>query len=82
MVGAFVNALERAVSHIERAPATGSPRYANALDLPGLRFWGLRKFPYSLFYLEHEDYLLVARLVHMSRDIPTSLQTLGTDGHP
>lgn len=73
MAGAFVNALEGAVTHIERAPGTGSLRYAHELDMPGLRFWGLRKFPYSVFYLEFEHHLLVTRLVHMSREIPASL---------
>lgn len=69
----FLNALEKAVIHIERAPGTGSLRYAHELDLPGLRFWVVAKFPYSLFYLEREDYLLVMRLVHHSRDIPATL---------
>ena len=74
MVGVFVDALEIAVAHVQRAPGTGSPRYAHELDIPGLRFWSLRKFPYSLFYLEHENHLLFIRLVHMSRDIPAWLQ--------
>ena len=74
MAGNFLDALEKAVAHIERAPGTGSPRYAHALDIPGLRFRLVGKFPFALFYLEHEDCLLVIRLVHMSRDIPVSLQ--------
>ena len=73
-VDAFVNALERAVLHIQRAPGTGSPRYAIELDMPGLRFWLLSKFPYGLFYLEQDVQLLVIRLIHMVRDIPASLQ--------
>ena len=74
MAGNFLDALEKAVAHIRRAPGAGSPRYAHALDVPGLRFWLPGKFPYALFYLEHADCLLVIRLVHMSRDIPVSLQ--------
>jgi toxin ParE1/3/4 len=35
----FVDALEQAYGHISRHPATGSPRYAHELNLPGLRFW-------------------------------------------
>lgn len=73
-VDAFVNSLERAVAHIQRAPGTGSPRYAFELDIPGLRFWLLNKFPYGLFYFEQDDQLLVTRLVHMARDIPASLR--------
>ena len=74
LAGNFLDALEKAVAHIRRAPGAGSPRYAHALDVPGLRFWLPGKFPYALFYLEHADCLLVIRLVHMSRDIPVSLQ--------
>lgn len=74
MVSHFIDALEKATQHIQRAPGTGSPRYAVELNLPGLQFWALNKFPFSLFYTEHKDHLWVIRLVHMSRDIPASLQ--------
>ena len=33
----FVDALEQAYTHIARHPATGSPRYAHELNLPGQR---------------------------------------------
>jgi toxin ParE1/3/4 len=33
----FVDALERAYAHIGRQPASGSPRYAHELNIPGLR---------------------------------------------
>ena len=74
MAGPFVNALEKAVSRIERNPGVGSPRYAHALDIPHLRFWPLTKFPYAVFYIGHETHLDVIRMVHMSRDIPVTLQ--------
>ena len=74
MVAAFVDALEKAVAHIQRSPGTGSPRYALELAIPGLRHWTLTKFPFSLFYIEQEEHLWVIRLVHMSRDIPASVQ--------
>ena len=70
----FINELERATRHIESNPATGSPRYAHELNIPQLRFWPLKRFPYALFYIEHTDHLDVIRCVHMSRDIPASLQ--------
>lgn len=73
MASRFLDSLERAVTHIQRSPGTGSQRYAVELDMPGLRFWSLNKFPFALFYLELDDHLLVLRLVHMSRDIPASL---------
>lgn len=74
MVEHFIDALEKATAHIQRSPGTGSPRYAVELNIPGLQFWTLNKFPFSLFYMEQEDHLWVVRLVHMSRDIPPSLQ--------
>ena len=74
MANAFLDALEKAVAHIQRAPGSGSPRYAQELGLSGLRFWVLNKFPFSLFYVEQAEHLWVIRLVHMSRDIPASLQ--------
>ena len=72
--GSFINELEHAARHIETHPSSGSPRYAHELNIPQLRFLPLRRFPYALFYIEHSDHLDVIRCVHMSRDIPTSLQ--------
>ncbi len=74
VAAAFIDELERATRHIESHPATGSPRYAHELNIPQLRFWPLRRFPFALFYIEHADHLDVIRCVHMSRDIPASLR--------
>jgi toxin ParE1/3/4 len=70
----FIDELERAVRHIERHPSSGSPRYAHELDIPQLRYWPLRRFPFALFYIEHADHLDVIRCVHMTRDIPVTLR--------
>jgi toxin ParE1/3/4 len=70
----FVGELERAVRHIERHPSSGSPRYAHELDIPQLRHWPLRRFPFALFYVEDVDRLVIMRCVHMTRDIPASLR--------
>jgi toxin ParE1/3/4 len=45
----FIDALEQAYAHIGRYPATGSPRYAQELNLPGLRCWPLKRYPPSCF---------------------------------
>ena len=74
VAAAFIDELERATRHIESHPATGSPRYALALNIPQLRFWPLNRFPYALFYIEHADHLDVIRCVHLHRDIPATLQ--------
>ena len=66
----FIDALERAYTHIGRHPATGSPRYAHELNLPGLRFWPLTRFPHLVFYIEHADHVDVWRVLHGQRDIP------------
>jgi toxin ParE1/3/4 len=71
----FVDELERAYDHIQRHPATGSPRYAHALNLPGLRFWPLRRYPYLVFYIEGREAIEVWRVLHGSRDIPAWLQS-------
>jgi toxin ParE1/3/4 len=68
---AFIDALETAYAHLGRQPASGSPRYAHELNIPGLRFWPLTRFPYLVFYFEHDDHVDVWRVLHGKRDIPT-----------
>lgn len=67
---AFVDALEQAYRHIQRQPGTGSLRYAHELNLPGLRFWACKRYPYLVFYFEGPDQIDVWRVLHGSRDIP------------
>lgn len=71
----FIDALENAYAHIGRHPATGSPRYAHELNLPGLRFWSLTRYPQLVFYIEREDHIDVWRVLHGERDIPAWLGT-------
>ena len=70
----FIDALEQAYEHIALFPATGSPRYAHELELPGLRSWTLRRYPYTVFYLEREDCIDIWRVLHSRRDIPARLR--------
>jgi toxin ParE1/3/4 len=67
---AFVDALEQAFTQIERHPAIASPRYAHELDLPGLRHWPVKRFPYLVFYVELDEHIDVWRVLHAQRDIP------------
>ena len=69
----FVDALERACRHIARHPASGSTRYAHELNLPGLRCWPVRRYPYLVFYVERKDHVDVWRILHGQRDIPAWL---------
>lgn len=70
----FIDALEQAYGHIARHPATGSPRYAPELNLPGLRAWSLTRYPYLVFYVDHLDHIDVWRVLHRQRDIPAWMQ--------
>lgn len=69
----FIDTLEQAYAHIARHPASGSMQYAHELNLPGLRFWPLRRFPYLVFYIEHATHIDVWRVLHEKRDIPNWL---------
>jgi toxin ParE1/3/4 len=70
----FIDALERAYAHIGRHPAVGSPRYAHDLNVPGLRFWALRRYSYLVFYVERSDHVDIWRVLHSQRDIPAWMQ--------
>ena len=70
----FIDALEKAYGHIGRHPATGSPRYAHELNLPGLRTWPMMRCPYLVFYVERPDHIDVWRVLHGQRDIPAWMQ--------
>jgi toxin ParE1/3/4 len=72
----FVDALEQAYGPIGRHPATGSTRYAGELNLPGLRYWPLKRYPYLVFYLERADHVDVWRVLHGKRDIPAWMPEL------
>lgn len=69
----FIDALEDAYTHIGRHPATGSPRYAHELNLPGLRFWPLKRYPQLVFYVERDEHVDVWRVLSAERDVPSWL---------
>ncbi len=75
----FIDELEKAYEHISRQPATGSTRYAYELNLPGLRSWGLKRYPYLVFYSESSAGIDVWRVLHDKRDIPQWLQPETTE---
>lgn len=70
----FIDEVEKAYGHISRHPGSGSTRYAHELDLPGLRFWPLTRFPYLVFYFEQSECIDVWRVLHGQRDIPAWMQ--------
>ena len=70
----FVDALERSYAHLSRHPGTGSPRYAHALDLPGLRTWPVTRFPYLIFYFDLTTEVRVGRVLHQALDLTSLLE--------
>ena len=60
-----------------RTPITGSPRYAHELNLPGLRSWPCKRYPYLVFYVELADSIDVWRVLHTRRDTPRWLHDGG-----
>ena len=66
----FIDALERVYALIGEAPATGSPRWAHELNLPGLRSYRLKGYPWLVFYIELDQHIDVWRILHAKRDIP------------
>lgn len=67
----FIDALGQAYGHIGRYPATGPPRYAHELNLPGLRFRSLKRYPCLIFCVERSDHIDVWQVLHGQRDIPS-----------
>ena len=60
--------------YIGRHPQTGLPCYAHELNLPGLRMWPLKRYPYLVFYVEQDDHIDVWRVLNSHRDIPVWLR--------
>lgn len=69
----WLDMVDAALRHIARHPGTGSPRYAEQLGLPGLRFWLTDVFPYAVFYVERETHTLIIRVLHQHADLPAHL---------
>lgn len=67
----WAQAVTAALGQIARHSASGSQRYVDMLGMPGLRFWGVRRFPYLVFYVERALQVDVWRVLHDHRDIPT-----------
>lgn len=72
----FIDELERAYGHISHYSASGSPRYAHELNLPGIRYWSLKNYPYLIFYFDTSDCIDVWRVLHAERDIPSWMRDL------
>lgn len=72
----FIDVLETAYAHLGRQRSSGSPRYAHELNIPGLRFWPLTRFPCLIFCFERDDHLDVWRVLQGKRDVPAWMSEL------
>jgi len=66
---AFIDALQDTFRQIGEHPAAGSPRHAQELDIPGLRFRTVSKFPYLVFHVEQGAVADVWRILHRARNV-------------
>ena len=66
---AFIDALAACLRRIGGYPAAGSSRHAHELNLPGLRFRTVAKFPYLVFYVDQQAVIDVWRVLHGARDM-------------
>jgi toxin ParE1/3/4 len=71
---AFADDLERAVTHLSKFPLSGSPTLAQVLEIPGLRKWPLRQFPYLIIYIDSEHAVEIWRVLHSHSDVPAWLR--------
>ena len=71
----FVGALETAFGYLGKHPQMGSLRISYELDIPDLRSWPLKGFPYLVFYVDTKTHLDVWRILHTRQDVPNWITT-------
>ena len=76
----FIDAVESAFTHLAHFPESGSPRLAQELEIPDLRSWPLRGFPYLICYVARHETVDIWRVLHQQRDIPNWLSGLDSEG--
>ena len=62
------------IEAIGERPGTGSPRHGRELEMSGLRSRPVARFPFLIFYREHEDRVEVLRVIQAQRNIPAVLR--------
>ena len=69
----LVNATNAALDQIELDPGIGSPTLGKLLGIPGLRTWGVTRFPLLWCYFERGERLDVVRLLGERQNIAAIL---------
>ena len=75
LAGRFRDEADNAMVHIAEHPGTGSPRHSPAKGKDAIRFWAVKHFPYSIFYIERPSFIDVFRVLHQASNIPNHLTT-------
>jgi toxin ParE1/3/4 len=70
----FLTAWDRAITHIETYPDSGSLRLSEPTRTKGLRAWPVKGFPHIALYRREQGQIIVVRVLHTARDIPATLQ--------
>ncbi len=73
----FATALDHALSFIHSSPGAGSPRLRTICNQPRLRVWPVKGFPHLVIYDDAPKRILILRILHAARDLPTSLRDPG-----
>ena len=73
LAGRAFDAARQALARVEVMPGLGSPLAAERCDLPGMRHWGVEKFPMRWYYFEQGTHLDVVRLLADRQDIAAIL---------
>jgi toxin ParE1/3/4 len=69
----FVHHLREAMDRLAFMPGIGFPRWAQALGIPGIRTWPLRRYPAHLFYTDCPAPLMMLRVLHARQHIRPAL---------
>lgn len=71
----FFDSARQTFSQLARTPGIGSPYNVTNPRLVDLRKWAVSGFEkHLIFYLSQDDSIVVVRILHAARDIPTILQ--------
>jgi plasmid stabilization system protein ParE len=65
----FVDAVASAIDRIGRSPRLGRTAFPQTVEIEGLRYVTLARHPYSVFYVDLPDEIVVLRILHHRRDV-------------
>lgn len=71
----FVQSIDAVYRAIGDQPALGSLRHGQELGFPGLRTRSTSRFPFLVFYVEHEAHVEVWRILHKRSNLKAALSS-------